>query len=143
MLTHPRSPGGGLADTALPAHPHLRLGVWIPPGERSHWAQRRGWRLKRGHPDISPVSLVLPDRPARPLSTVRMTLSPIPLSPSSLEETPTPPLAKSLLMPCGPGWGRGGMTSQRTKSQPSGGPTTEPLSEATQEKENGGLAWTE
>lgn len=41
VLTHPHSPSGGLADTALPAHPHLWLGVWIPPRERSHWAQLR------------------------------------------------------------------------------------------------------
>lgn len=86
--------------------------------------------MKRGHVDISQVSLVLPDRPPRSLSTVRMELSPIPLSPSSLEEAPIPPLAKSLLMPCGPGWGRGGMTSQRTKSQPSGGPTNATTKEA-------------
>lgn len=34
--------------------------------------------MKRDHPDISQVSLVLLDRPTRPLSTERVKLSPIP-----------------------------------------------------------------
>lgn len=45
VLTHPPLTKWDLADTALLTHPHLWLGVWMPPGERSHRAPLRGWRL--------------------------------------------------------------------------------------------------